>query len=44
MDKLRGFVSTLHGFNVLVSAFDSMLFLAMLGNTVFSHILVVAIP
>ena len=43
MNKFGGFISAMHSFDVLIRTFDSMLFLAMLGNSIFSYVLIVTI-
>ena len=43
MNKFGGFVGALHSFNIFICTFDTMLLLAMLGNSIFSHVLVVTI-
>ena len=43
MNKFRWFVSSMHCFNVFISAFDPVLFLAMFGHSILSHILIVTV-
>ena len=43
MNKFGGFISAMHSFDVLIRTFDSMLFLTMLGNSIFSYVLIVTI-
>ena len=43
MNKFGGFISAMHSFDVFIRTFDSMLFLAMLGNSIFSYVLIVTI-
>ena len=43
MNKFGGFVGALHSFNIFICTFDTMLLLAMLGNSIFSYVLIVTI-
>ena len=43
MNKFRWFVSSMHCFNVFISSFDPVLFLAMFGHSILSHILIVTV-
>ena len=43
MNKFGGFISAMHSFDVFIRTFDPMLLLAMLGNSIFSYVLIVTI-
>ena len=43
MNKFGGFVGALHSFNIFICTFDTMLFLTMLGNSIFPYVLIVTI-